>query len=347
MQKKRKLGTEKLSEFFRQFSVLISSGLPVPKALEIMETDETDKRFSTACRDLRLRMNDGMLIGDAMAATGCFPELAVQMIRSAEMGGHLGAATMRLSTHYEKEHRTEGKIRGAVLYPKLLFVMMIFLLLFVFLVILPTLEPLLADAKLPFLTRVLMDISHFLYESRYFLPMEALIILAAVEFLITRPGIRRGYDRILCFLPVLGRQVKIICTARFCENMSSLYSSGLPIPFCLKYTMGTIGNRYLDGSIRRIMERVENGKLLSEAIRESGCFDKKLAAVIVTGEEAGCLDEMLRRLAENYEHEADLALTKLMNLLEPAMILLIGALTGFLILGIMEPIWNMYGSIGG
>ena len=115
MQKKRKLGTEKLSEFFRQFSVLISSGLPVPKALEIMETDETDKRFSIACRDLRLRMIDGMLIGDAMAATGCFPELAVQMIRSAEMGGHLGAATMRLSTHYEKEHRTEGKIRGAVL----------------------------------------------------------------------------------------------------------------------------------------------------------------------------------------------------------------------------------------
>ena len=86
MQKKRKLGTEKLSEFFRQFSVLISSGLPVPKALEIMETDETDKRFSIACRDLRLRMIDGMLIGDAMAATGCFPELAVQMIRSAEMG---------------------------------------------------------------------------------------------------------------------------------------------------------------------------------------------------------------------------------------------------------------------
>ena len=292
MQKKRKLGTEKLSEFFRQFSVLISSGLPVPKALEIMETDETDKRFSIACRDLRLRMIDGMLIGDAMAATGCFPELAVQMIRSAEMGGHLGAATMRLSTHYEKEHRTEGKIRGAMLYPKILLLMMIFLIMFVFLAILPTLEPLLADAELPFLTKVLMDMSHFLYEYRYFLPAAALILIAAWQFLITRPGIRRGYDRMLCFLPV-------------------------------------------------------NGKLLSEAIRESGCFDKKLAAVIVTGEEAGCLDEMLRRLAENYEHEADLALAKLMNLLEPAMILLIGALTGFLILGIMEPIWNMYGSIGG
>ena len=192
-----------------------------------------------------------------------------------------------------------------------------------------------------------MDMSHFLYEYRYFLPAAALILIEAWQFLITRPGIRRGYDRMLCFLPVIGRQVKIICTARFCENMSSLYSSGLPIPFCLKYTMGTIGNRYLDGKILEIMTQVRNGKLLSEAIRESGGFDKKLAAVIVTGEEAGCLDEMLRRLAENYEHEADLALAKLMNLLEPAMILLIGALTGFLILGIMEPIWNMYGSIGG
>ena len=84
----------------------------------------------------------------------------------------------------------------------------------------------------------------------------------------------------------------------------------------------------------------------SNTIRASGSFDKKLAAVIVTGEEAGCLEDMLKRLAENYEHEADLALTKLMNLLEPAMILVIGSLTGILILGIMEPMWNMYGSIG-
>ena len=347
MKKQKKLGTAKLSEFFRQFSVLVSSGLSVPKALEIMETDETDKRFSLACRTLKQRMTDGMSIGDAMEETGYFPELAVQMIRSAEMGGHLGTATMRLSVHYEKEHRTEGKIRGAMLYPKILFLMMIFLLMFVFLAILPTLEPLLADAKLPLLTKVLMDMSHFLYEYRYFLPAAALILIAAWQFLITRPGIRLGYDRMLCFLPVIGRQVKIICTARFCENMSSLYSSGLPIPLCLKYTMGTIGNRYLDGKILEIIAQVRNGKLLSEAIRESGGFDKKLAAVIVTGEEAGRLDDMLKRLAENYEHEADLALTKLMNLLEPAMILIIGALTGLLILGIMEPMWNMYGSIGG
>lgn len=347
MKKLKKLGTAKLSDFFRQFSVLVSSGLPVPKAFEIMETDETDKRFSFACRELKRRMTDGMSIGDAMEETGCFPELAVQMIRSAEMGGHLGTTTMRLSTHYEKEHRTEGKIRGAMLYPKILLLMMIFLILFVFLAILPTLEPLLEDAKLPFLTRVLMNISHFLYEYRYFLPATALILMVLWSFLITRPGIRYGYDRMLCVLPVLGRQVKIICTARFCENMSSLYSSGLPIPLCLKYTMGTIGNRYLDGKIRVIMEHVKNGKLLSEAIRKSGGFDKKLAAVIVTGEEAGRLDDMLKRLAENYEYEADLALTKLMNLLEPAMILVIGALTGLLILGIMEPMWNMYGSIGG
>ena len=347
MKKQKKLGTAKLSEFFRQFSILVSSGLSVSKTLEIMETDETDKRFSGACRDLKQRMANGMTISDAMEETGCFPELAVQMIRSAEMSSHLGAVTMRLSVHYEKEYRAEGKLRGAMLYPKILLFMMVFLIMFVFLAILPTLEPLLADAELPIFTRILMNISHFLYEYRYFLPAAVLLFIVTWQFLVTRTGIRRGYDRMMCVLPGLGRQVKIICTARFCENMSSLYSSGLPIPSCLKYTMGTIGNRYLDGKILGIMEQVKNGKLLSEAIREAGGFDKKLAAVIVTGEEAGRLDEMLKRLAENYEHEADLALTKLMNLLEPAMILIIGALTGLLILGIMEPMWNMYGSIGG
>ena len=111
------------------------------------------------------------------------------------------------------------------------------------------------------------------------------------------------------------------------------------------YTIGTIGNRYLDGKLRLIMEDVKNGMLLSEAIRASGSFDKKLAAVIVTGEEAGHLDKMLERIAGSYEHESDLALNKLVNLLEPVMILLIGIFTGILILGIMEPMWNMYGSI--
>ena len=176
MKKQKKLGTAGLADFFRQFSVLVSSGLPVAGALEIMETDETDQRFSRACRLFKQRMTDGMAIGDAMEETGAFPELAVQMIRSAEIGGHLGKTTMKLSEHYEKEHRTEGKIRSAMLYPKILIFMMIFLVLFVFLAILPTLEPLLKGVKLPFLTRTLMEISHFLYRYRYFLPAAALIL---------------------------------------------------------------------------------------------------------------------------------------------------------------------------
>lgn len=345
MRKHRKLGSEKLSEFFRQFSVLVESGLSVPKTLEIMQQDDTDSNFCRSCQKLGEFMAAGKTVGDAMEETGQFPNLAVQMIRAAEMSGHLAQTTARLAIHYEKEHRTDGKIRSAVLYPKILVLMMIFLLMFVFLEILPTLEPLLEGVSLPFLTRTLMEISHFLYAYRYFLPAAAAAFLAAWKILTERTWFRYGYDRAICKLPVIGRQIRIICTARFCENMSSLYSSGLPIVSCLKYTEGTIGNRYLDRKIRTIMARVSGGMLLSEAIRESGGFEKKLAAVIVTGEEAGHLDKMLERIAESYEHEADLALNKLVNMLEPAMILLIGIFTGLLILGIMEPMWNMYGSI--
>ena len=192
------------------------------------------------------------------------------------------------------------------------------------------------DVTLPLLTRILMGISHFLYVYRYFLPVAAVMILAGWKILTERVWFRYSYDRVICKFPVIGRQIRIICTARFCENMSSLYSSGLPITSCLKYTEGTTGNMYLDREIRTIMERVSSGILLSEAIRESGGFEKKLAAVIVTGEEAGHLDKMLERIAGSYEHESDLALNKLVNLLEPVMILLIGIFTGILILGIME-----------
>ena len=148
------------------------------------------------------------------------------MIRAAEMSGQLVRTTARLAVHYEKEHRTEGKIRSAVLYPKILVLMMIFLMLFVFLEILPTLEPLLVDVTLPLLTRILMGISHFLYAYRYFLPVAAVMILAGWKILTERVWFRYSYDRVICKFPVVGRQIRIICTARFCENMSSLYSSG-------------------------------------------------------------------------------------------------------------------------
>ena len=103
--------------------------------------------------------------------------------------------------------------------------MMIFLMLFVFLEILPTLEPILVDVTLPLLTRILMGISHFLYAYRYFLPVAAVMILVGWKILTERVWFRYSYDRVICKFPVVGRQIRIICTARFCENMSSLYSS--------------------------------------------------------------------------------------------------------------------------
>lgn len=153
MKKCKKLGAERLSEFFRQFSVLVESGLSIPETLEIMQQDDTDREFCLACRKLGAFMTEGKTVGDAMEETGRFPEPAIQMIRAAEMSGQLVRTTARLAVHYEKEHRTEGKIRSAVLYPKILVLMMIFLMLFVFLEILPTLEPILVDVTLPLLTR--------------------------------------------------------------------------------------------------------------------------------------------------------------------------------------------------
>ena len=153
MKKRKKLGAERLSEFFRQFSVLVESGLSIPETLEIMQQDDTDREFCLACRKLGAFMTEGKTVGDAMEETGRFPEPAIQMIRAAEMSGQLVRTTARLAVHYEKEHRTEGKIRSAVLYPKILVLMMIFLMLFVFLEILPTLEPILVDVTLPLLTR--------------------------------------------------------------------------------------------------------------------------------------------------------------------------------------------------
>ena len=155
-----------------------------------------------------------------------------------------------------------------------------------------------------------------------------------------------GRDKMIFYVPLLGKQMKTIYTARFARSLSGLYASGVPMMVGLEITSRTIGNRYLEMQILDVVRAVENGASLSRAIESVHGLDKKLPAVIFVGEETGKLDTMLLSLAEGYEHEAEMAMNKIVSLIEPFMIVVIGIVVAVILLGIMIPMWSLYEYIG-
>ena len=336
--RKRKLNELEISEFFGQIAVMTQAGIPLPDALDALQDGDENGRIKQAYKELYRQIHQGISVSDAMEKMGIFPDTAVQMCRSGELGG-------KLSFHSRKEYRINCRIREAMVYPRLLVFSAIMLILIVFLIVMPTVEPLFEGNELPALTKGLLRISNFLRFHGGMAVAVLILFIGICKLLGSSPAIRCFRDRIILHLPIIGKQLRIIYTYRFSQSQSMLYASGITLTESLEIAGRIIGNYYLAGQFKRVLQRIQNGEMLSGAVRDVDGLDRKLAAVIFVGEETGKLDVMLSDIAEAYEFESDAAISRLVRLLEPAMILIMGVITGIVLLGIMLPVWSMYNYI--
>lgn len=335
-----------LSEFCRQVGVMTGSGITLARAMEILQEASEEKRMAKLYGELQTKMKQGYPISDAMEEMRIFPELMINMFRAAEAGGRFEETADRMAEHYRKEHRMASQIRNAVLYPKFLCLMLITVVLFIFLVIVPMVEPLFHGMELPAVTKFLIASSGFVKEKWYMLILFTVCLAVVCLAAGSNNKVRRFRDKIRLRLPGIGKHIRTVYTARFARSLGSLYKSGVPMVDSLEIAAGTIGNQYLEKQFSEVIRRVKNGEVLSRAVKDIDGFDKKLASVILVGEETGKLDYMLKSIAETYEYEAEAALTRMISLIEPVMIVVIGIIIGIILLGIMLPMWNMYGYIG-
>ena len=344
--KKRTLSADVLSEMYRNIGAMTGAGITMAKTMEILSSAEGNKRIAGIYEALGNRIRKGFPIGDSMEELGVFPELAVNMFRAAEVSGQLEKTANDLAEHYRKEHRIITRMKEATLYPKILCVMAISIVLFVFLVIMPIVEPLFYGVELPPLTRILMKISVFLKQDWHILVIIAAGIAFLEPFAYSIHSVRYVCDKAVLFIPMFRKHMSKIYTARFARNLSNLYSSGVALVESLEIASRTLGNRYLELQFRNVIQAIENGEALSHAVESVNGLDKKLPAVILVGEEIGKLDRMLLSLADGYEHEAEVAANKIVSMMEPLMIVIIGVVVAVILLGIMVPMWSMYEYLG-
>lgn len=348
-EKCRMLKASALSDFCRQLSGMLSSGMNLSRALGILAVEDSVREdVKRSCAGLLAKVRAGAALSEAMENEGVFPELMLGMIRSGEATGRLAQALERLARHYEKQHQTEQSVRSAMVYPVFLCVVAAAVTMGIFLFVLPQFRELFSDMDtLPLVTRVLLGISGWLAENWCCLAVLLAAAAAAAVLLVKDARIRRRLDRMKLRAPVFGTLNQILCTARFARSLSSLYSGGTPILQALETAGGTVGNSYMEAQFPQVLEQVRSGVSLSRALQRVDGFSYKLISAIAVGEESGRLDQMLQGTADAMDFDAQQASRRMLTILEPALLVVMALLVGCIMLGVMLPMVQSYGIIEG
>lgn len=344
----RRIKAKYLSDFCRQIGTLSSSGVSLVRALNIVAQDETNKpNEKTVFENLLRQVRQGTALSDAMEDQGAaFPELLIHMFRSAETAGNLDETAMRMADFYDKQFRLNTKISNSTLYPKILSGVIVIVVIFMLSYILPQFQDLFDQMEeLPVPTKILFFMSDGVKNHWMILLILLAFLIPSAIFICHLPSVKLQLDKMKIGLPVFGKQLMIIYTARFARTISSLYSSGIPIVQALQIGRKTIGNTYIDSQFDDAVAKVRSGGNLSDALDSIKGFTKKLTSAVRVGEETGSLDTMLNSIADSMEYESNMAVDRMVATLEPVLIVVMAIIVGFIMISVLMPIYGSYDAI--
>ena len=365
--------------FSRQLATMVDSGMSPLRALATLEEQEENPKFRDVLTDVIANIESGKPMAESMAAhPTVFDRLYVSMIHAGESSGNLHGTLNEVSAQLEKQMRLRKSIKSAMTYPKvvlgLAFVIVSGLLLF----LVPRFETMFktlaqsaprkpgqppVDATLPLLTRVVQGASHILYPAgtkdilwvaqvglRFVLlgGLIFFVIPAICRRLLRNDDVRRRWDGYKLKAPLkIGTLVQKVIVARFSRTFASLLRSGVPAQEALTIVAETSGNILVAEAVLKARDQMMAGSTIAEPLAQSGVFPKIVSRMIEVGEESGRLADMLVKIAEFYEEDVDLAIKGLASLIEPLMIVALGAVIGVIIIAIYLPILTIYNKING
>ena len=342
-----KFNTRELAFNCRQLSAMMSSGLSLVKALDILAKEQDKEAARIIWRDIYEDVQKGQAFSEALLIQrGAFPDFLISMIKAGESSGSLDAVMIRMADHYAKENKMFNKIKGSLTYPIVLACLSICVVIGMALFILPAFMEMFKGATLPPLTQFLFNMIDNLKKFWYIHVGIIVGLVFLIRYLLKIPDIRLKWDRFIIKGPGFGPLVIKIYTGRFARTMASLYSSGIPMIECLERSSKILGNSYIDKLFETVVDEVKQGEPLSMSIQRTGIFDSMFCSIILVGEESGALDDILTKSSEYYEDEADTALQKLVTMVEPLMIIFMGAAIAFVMVAIFPALYSMYQNIG-
>ena len=342
-----KFSTKELAYNCRQLSAMMSSGLTLVKSLDILCREQDSEAAKNIWRDIYENVQKGDSFSTClMMQSGAFPPFLISMVAAGEASGSLDVIMKRMQEHYAKENKLNNTIKGAMIYPIVLLVLTVAIVLVMFTFVMPMFIGLFPNEDaMPALTRVLVNISNFLKNRWYICIAVVVVIVLLIIYALKIPSFRLKIDKLLISGPGFGPLIVKIYTGRFARTLSSLYSAGLPMVECLQRSAAILNNSYINQKFETVIDEVKQGESLSASIQRTEIFESMFCSIIYVGEESGALDDILEKSSDYYDEEADSAVARLVQLLEPCMIILLGVCVGLVIAGILPALYSSFENI--
>lgn len=338
--------------FTRQFGTMINAGLPLVQCLEILSTQSENKVLRETVGEVKGQVESGSTFSDALRRhPKVFDDLYVNMVNAGEVGGLLDTILTRLAKHIEKAMKLKGAIKSAMIYPSAILGVAAVVIAVLMIWVIPIFAKMFDELSggkmgLPGPTQLVIDVSN-VFQSYWYMGV-GLIVAASfgIKKYYATPKGRMVIDKFLLKTPVFGDLIRKASVAKFTRTLGTLLSSGVPLLDGLTICAKTSGNKVIEEALVNARVSISGGKTIADPLSQSQVFPKMVTHMIAVGESTGALDAMLGKIADFYEDEVDQAVASLTALLEPAMMVFLGVVIGFIVIAMYLPIFKMASVIG-
>lgn len=346
---KQKIKPKKLLMFLNQMALMMKAGINLSLAMEIMITTEKDKTMKKIMTEMNQDLYNGITLSQSMRKFKSFPSIIVSIVEAGEANGRLDTAFEQCALITKKDMALSGKLRSALMYPLFLIVLVIAVIIVLCCFVLPTFAGVYSSfgADLPALTAGVMAFSDFLIGYWYILILVTLAIVVGFIFLKKNSAeFAMKFAQFQLKIPLVGPIIRQSSLARFCRLMSTLTDAGIHIHRAMALSRDTVANLFVKARITDVINDVQIGIPINEAMKKHPVFDAILVSMIRVGEESGMLGDSLFKMAELFESQTDESTQRLTDMMTPIMTVVIGGVVGFLVVSIILPMFGMYDVIG-
>jgi len=328
----------------RNLSVMVATGLSLVSSFEVLAAQSKNKKLKKALLTVREQINKGISLAEALSQyPDIFSDFFLSMTKVGEESGTLEDVLKILALQIEKEHKLKSAVQGAMIYPAIVLTLMIFVGYVVALVVLPKLKDFFGamNAKIPFYTKMLIDFGQFATEQWLLLIISPIVLILAVWMSLKTKTGKRLMDTLLLKIPVISPLVKESNCAILIRSLSSLLGSGVHLTRSLEVAAGTVGNFYFKKAVNESLEKIKKGEKLSKALSAyKDIFPFGAIEMLQVGEETGKTSSVLKTLANFYEDEVSAATAKISSVIEPVLIIILGAAVAFFAFSIIQPMYS-------
>jgi len=330
--------------FTQQLAMMVKSGLPLIDAFTSLEEQTENKYFASIIHEITDEVEGGKPLSETITKyPKVFSKFYISIVRSGEKSGKLDEVLERLSDQLQKDYDLITKIKAAVTYPILVVVALVGIMIVMLIFVIPQLKQIFADigAELPLLTRIILGTSDILRNFWYIFVLLIIGIYVGIRFWINNPAGALTYDKIKLRIPLVGGIIKKLYMARFARTMGTLVASGLPMLDIIDTVKDVLTNKVYQRGFENISKDVESGITLSVTLKKQGIFPPMIYNLISTGEKSGKLDYVLLSMADFFDKEVEASTSNLATLIEPILIIIIGAGVGLVVASVLMPIYSL------